>query len=374
MKAILHLTKNCNLRCKYCYAPSKVNESMSVDTAKKGIDLVVDIGKQSACVSYFGGEPLLNFDMIKELTAYAEEAGQKADKAMHFRLSTNGTLFNEKILAYCRDHKILFAVSLDGDREAHDAQRSMVGGVGSFDLVDSKLDMMLEYNPLSIFTSVITPLNAGRLYESICYMWGRGIRNMVHQVDYTWPDWDLENFAVLKAGYEKLAAWYLEKTREGERFYMSLFDEHLKSHTRQPVKLGKTCDFGARKFSVAPDGRIFPCVQFVSDRPDAQDYVIGDVEKGMNGRWRELIEANKQPRLQCEGCDLQGRCANYCGCLNWQTTGKLTEVSPLLCEHERMLVPITDEIGNQLWKEKNPTFLKKHYRFINEIFEEYGFD
>lgn len=377
MKAILHLTKNCNLRCKYCYGPSKVAEDMTLETARKAIDLVIGLGRNSACVSYFGGEPLLKFDMIRELTEYAHEAGRKARKEMHFRLSSNGTLFTREILQFCKDNKILFAISLDGDREAHNAQRVMAEGRGSFDIVDGKLDMVLEYNPFAVFTSVITPQTAGRLLESIEYMWSRGIRYIVHQVDYTHMEWDIESFDLLKESYEKLANWYIEATRSGEYFFLNLFDDKLKTHARSPYKLGEICDFGARKVSFAPDGSIFPCVQFVSDRPDARDYYIGHVDTGLTKRREELIAENKMERSQCKGCALLGRCSNYCGCLNWQTTGKVTEVLPLLCEHERMLLPIADEVGNILWKGKNPAFIKKQYKHLDkEILDlfEYDFD
>ncbi len=373
MKIILHLTKNCNLRCTYCYAPGKVQEDMSEQTARKGIDLAVKLGQNSACVSYFGGEPLLQFDLLQRLTEYSLQRGREVGKSMHFRLSTNGTLFNEERLAFCRDNNILYAISLDGDRQAHDGQRILPDGRGSFDLIDSKLDMILRYNPRSIFTSVITPKSADRLYESILYMWSRGIRYMVHQPAFSDPDWDLESFEALRESYKKLARWYIETTCSGEYFYMSLFDEKLKSHARSPIQLGEICDFGKRKISMAPDGRIFPCVQFVSDRPDAQEYQIGHADTGLNERWQMLIQRNKQPRPQCEGCAMQGRCANYCGCMNWQLTGELTQVAPILCEHERMLIPISDEIGNILWAEKDRHFLKKQYRYQQDQLE-YGYD
>jgi len=345
-----------------------------METAKQAVDMAIKLGKTSACISYFGGEPLLKFDMIKELTHYAEKAGRGAGCAMYFRLSTNGTLFTESSLRFCRDHQILFAVSLDGDRAAHDAQRPFEGGLGSFDVIDAKLDMILEYNPLAVFTSIITPLNADRMAQSVEYMWNRGIRYFVHQPDFSWPDWDMESFEAMRKSYEGMADFYISKAHTGEHFFMSIFDEKLKPHARKKIELGETCDFGARKLSIAPDGNMYPCVQFVSDRDDAKDYIIGDVINGPSENRDKLVAANKAPRTDCEGCELLGRCANYCGCTNWQTTGSLTKVSPFLCEHERMLIPIADDIGNVLWKEKNKGFMKKHYRFLDKEFGSYGFD
>ena len=368
MKVILHLTQDCNLRCKYCYAPAKIKASMTAETALKAVELAADLGQATACVSFFGGEPLLRFDLIRELVAHANECGRRRDKRMYFRLSTNGTLLDEEKLRFCRDHHILFALSLDGDREAHNAQRIFAGGRGSFDALDARLPTILRYNPHTIVTSVITPPTVGRLRSSIEYMWGRGVRYFVHALDYTHPDWTPAHLATLEQGYRELASFYLERVRAEERFHLSIFDEKLKTHARSPIELGQICDFGAKKMSIAPDGRIFPCVQFVSDRPDAADYCIGHVDTGLTPKRDELIRQNRTEREQCEGCALQGRCSNYCGCLNWQVNGNLTQVPGLLCAHEQMLIPIADEIGNDLWAERNRRFLQKHYRDYRELF------
>ena len=373
MKAVLHLTKSCNLRCRYCYAPDKIKQSMERETAEKAIDLVAGMGKSSACISYFGGEPLMVFGMIEGLTRYAEAAGERQGVQMHFRLSTNGILFTEQQLAFCRDHNILFAVSLDGDQAAHDAQRVQANGEGSWHLIDDKLDMILAYNPYTVFTSVVTPQTARRLFSSIEYMWGRGIRFIVHQLDYTHPGWTPALLEELGESYRQIAGFYLDKVRSGEHFHLSLFDDKLKTHASSPIKLGEICDFGAKKISVAPDGRLYPCVQFISDKPDADDYCIGDVEHGFNERREQLIAINRSERAQCEGCALQGRCSNYCGCMNWQVTGKLTEVPGILCAHEQLLIPIVDEVGNQLWSERESHFLKKHYADFDARFL-YRFD
>jgi uncharacterized protein len=373
MKVVLHLTTDCNLRCKYCYAPHAHRASMAPEIAKRAVDLAVELGRSSACVSYFGGEPLLRYELLKELTSYANERGHAAGTQMHFRLSTNGTLLNEENLAFFRDNNVLFAISLDGDQQSHDAQRVFKNGRGSFEVIDKKLDMILHYNPITVFTSVITPPTAGRLFESIEYMWSRGIRFMAHQVDYTHPDWTPEQFEVLAGSYRELAAFYLEKARSGEHFHLTLFDEKLRSHARSPVQLGEVCDFGARKISIAPDGRIFPCVQFVSDKEGAEDFCIGHVETGLTPRREALIAQNKETRPQCEGCALLGRCANWCGCMNWQLTGKITEVPGILCAHEQMLIPIVDKVGNTLWDERNRRFLEKHYKEYLKRFP-YSFD
>lgn len=370
MKAILHLTKGCNLRCPYCYAGKQGSEQeMTLETAKKAVDLAISEGNGSACISYFGGEPLLKFDLIKEVTVYAEEKARTANCSMHFRMSTNGTLFTEEILKFCADHNILFAMSLDGYKKSHDISRHLPDGSGSFDLIDSRLDMILRYNPFTVVTHVITPENVSMVSDSIRWMYNRGLRFIAHQVDFNDERWDMDLFEVLKSEYEKLAQWYLEASRTGVHFFMTLFDEKLKNHIDHPVYVGDVCDFGKTKISVAPDGSIVPCVRFISDDPDAKGYVIGNVATGFTDKREFWIGQNLLGRPECNGCDLVGRCANYCGCTNWNATGSINTVPPLLCEHERLVIAIADRIGETLWNEKNQYFLKKHYKLDRHLLE-----
>ncbi len=376
MKLVLHLTKDCNLRCIYCYAPSKTDTTMSVETAKKGIDLIVGLSPSSACISYFGGEPLLKFDMIKELTEYALELGEKKDKRISFRMSTNGLLFTEEILSFCRDHNILFALSMDGNRDIQDRQRIFPGGGGSFDALNSKLDMILHYNPRTVVASVITPCAIPHLADSMEFLWERGIRFIAHNPDYTYPTWMPSHLNELEIQYRRMADFYVEKTQLGAHFIMSVFDEKLKTLMHKPIELGGQCNFGAQKVSVAPDGRLFPCVRFVSDREDAKPFCIGDVDTGFSTQREKLIALNKSGRTNCGDCEHLGRCGSHCGCRNWAQTGSITESGALLCAHERMLIPIADEIGNFLWDSKNQTFMRKHYK-LDKHFQgipEYDFD
>lgn len=362
MKVVLHLTKACNLRCRYCYAPAKTAERMSFETACKAVDLALSLGQKSACVSYFGGEPLLTFDLIREITAYAEEAAQNAQKSIFFRLSTNGLLLDDDILRFCREHRIPLALSLDGDPIGHDLQRPKANGDGSFAILDAKLDAILAGQPRCVAVGVITPAIVERFYDGVLYLWNRGLRVFSHQPAYDDPSWRPEHLVALEAQYRRLANFYLARAKEGENFHLSLFDNRLDSHLYgQQARPGDKCDFGVRKLSIAADGSIYPCVQFVSDKPEAAAFVMGNVHTALNEtRRRELIALNKAERPDCTGCALVGRCSQYCGCVNWQTTGSVTSVSPFLCAHERMLFPIVDALGNRLWDERNPFFLAKH--------------
>jgi len=363
MKGILHLSSACNLRCKYCYAArTEHGVRMTVETARAAIELVSREGRNSFCVSFFGGEPLLHFPLIREVVPLAREVAAARSQTVAFRMSTNGLLFTPEILQFCSENGILFAISCDGNQQAHDAQRVFPDGSGSFTALAALLPEILGKCPHTVFSSVITPASAPSLVDSMNWMWGQGIRFVAHQLDFSDATWDDDSFQVLTRQYALLGEWYLEKTRSGEYFYLNILDDKLKTHIKSDFNHAPPCDFGISKVSVAPDGTLYPCVRFVSDDPRTGDFVIGHVNTGFSEARMNLSRKNLAPKPVCEGCAYFGRCIHYCGCNNFTSTGEIDTVHPLVCEHERMLIPIADALGEILWQEKNPAFLAKHYK------------
>jgi len=363
MKAILHLSSACNLRCRYCYAAKAEHGArMSVETARAAVELVSREGGNSFCVSFFGGEPLLHFPLIREVVELARQTAAARRQTVAFRMSTNGLLFTPEILEFCRAQEILFAISCDGNQAAHDAQRVYPDGRGSFAALAALLPGILRQCPHTVFSAVITPSSVPYLIESMNWMWDQGIRFVAHQLDFADPSWDADSFTVLTSQYEQLAQWYLEKTRSGEYFYLNLLDDKLKTHIKSDFQTAPPCDFGLSKVSVAPDGTLYPCVRFVSDDPKTRDFIIGHVNTGFTKARQNLSRKNLAPKPTCETCVYVGRCIHYCGCNNFTSTGEIDSVHPLVCEHERMLIPIADTLGELLWHEKSPAFLAKHYK------------
>jgi uncharacterized protein len=122
-----------------------------------------------------------------------------------------------------------------------------------------------------------------------------------------------------------------------------------------------SCLLGKRQISVGPDGTLYPCVQFVGRR----EYAIGTAAGGVDEERRlALFLANEEDKEVCRGCALSPRCHCKCGCLNLQVTGDFREVPPVLCEHERMLVPLADRVAETLYAERSPLFLQRHYNSL----------
>ena len=361
MKAVLHVTGGCNLRCRYCYVGDKTSARMTPDVARAAVDLVADNADPRFTVSFMGGEPLLEYDLVRETVDYAEKVAKDRGKAVSFRMTTNGLLFDDQRLEWCRRHKVLFALSLDGDQKSHDANRVTTAGRGSHAQLMARLEAIQRRALVLIVITVVTPATADNLGPAVAYLFAHGIDKVILSPDFG-GEWDRAALRRLERGYKQIAEDYIARHRRGEEIYFSTFDEKIRTHALGPVRRGVVCDMGSTSFSVAPSGEIYPCVQFVRPETDLR-FRIGDVKNGFDSKKRwELVELNRKPRPKCEGCDLDGRCSNWCGCVNHRTTGDVCEVPPFLCEHERMAMPIADHVGNVLHAERNEIFLRKFYQ------------
>jgi len=154
---------------------------------------------------------------------------------------------------------------------------------------------------------------------------------------------------------------YIEWTRKGRKFYLSPFEVKLSSHIHGEDVCKEHCELGIRQISVDPQGLLFPCVQFTTAGRESR-WHMGDVVSGIDEEKRnQLRDESQDGKEPCRRCAIRRRCHNTCGCLNWQTTGSVARVSPVLCRYEQILIPIADRIGETLYREQNPLFLNKHY-------------
>ena len=150
----LNLTHNCNLRCSYCYAGPKIQRTMDLKTALNAVDFLASQTKDCCTITFFGGEPLLEFPLIQNVVDYTSK---KYGANIGFRMSTNGTLLTKEILQFFDRHDIYFALSIDGDQRQHDKCRHYDNNEGSYHAIESKLHNIFDFNPYTIAVSVIVP-------------------------------------------------------------------------------------------------------------------------------------------------------------------------------------------------------------------------
>jgi uncharacterized protein len=173
--------------------------------------------------------------------------------------------------------------------------------------------------------------------------------------------WNREDVAELERQYNKIGDDYVMRARRGDELYVNLFDDKWLSVTKGAEAMGIRCDVGSSQVSVAPSGKLFPCVRWVQEEEDTVPS-LGDVFTGFNAeRLAAIVAASHAPKTPCGSCAYNDRCANECACEHYSSTGRIDTPSPALCEHERVIVPIADRVGNQLWREQNLVFLRKQY-------------
>lgn len=360
MHLTLHLTTACNMRCDYCYAPPHPGAAMTEPTALRALELGARSTRGSCGVIFFGGEPLLHPGLIEATVQGARAMQRKGVGAFHFKVTTNGLALDDRFLELALREDILVAMSFDGVEQAHNRHRKLAHGADSFAQLLGRLKALLEVRPYASVLMVVSPDTACWVADSVEFLLELGARYLILSLDYAarWTEPLLEE---LRCGYERLARLYVQWTRAGRKFYLSPFEVKLASHIQGRDFVRDRCELGTRQISVAPDGSLFPCVQFT--RAGARSsWCIGHVDAGVDERAKaEIAKVANRPKQPCSGCAIEARCNHTCGCLNWQATGDVQQVSAVLCRHEQMLVPIVDRVGTELYRERNGLFLRKHY-------------
>ena len=372
MNALLHLTHDCNLRCPYCFTGKKFDREMTSDTAKRTAEFVVDYARQHgqrAVFSFFGGEPMMAWDRLREVVLHAESLARAQGVVALFRMNTNGMLIKEEHLRFFEEHDLIFILSIDGNEAMHDAERLTEGGKGSHHVLAEKLPRFLEHNPGMMASVVITPTNVRHAADGLAYLFDQGIRYLIIKPDVT-QAWSRDDVAELERQYERVADDYLERTRRGDELYLNLLDDKWINHAKGAEGISIRCDVGSSQISISPSGNIYPCVRWVKE-DEATVPKLGDVWQGLLPEPMAKIRAESAaPKQPCGDCSYNdGRCANECACEHYSATGRIDTPAPALCEHERVMVPIADRVGNTLWRERNPVFMQKLYPHVSKLIQ-----
>ena len=369
MHLTLHVTARCNFRCRYCYAAPHLGGDMTRDIATAAIDLAAreclreDPG-QSVGIIFFGGEPLLRRDLIVDTIRYCWVLSRRTGQAFHFKVTTNGALLDEAFLSEDPTSEVFVALSHDGLPAAQDAHRVDAEGQGTFDRLRSVVNLLLRHKPYAPVMLLTTPETVRYYADSVEFLYRCGFRYLICSLNYG-AEWSRHALAELKCQYERLAGWYERETRLERKFYFSPFDTKIASHVFPGSCRRERCELGRRQISVAPSGRLFPCVQFVGDGSES-GFAIGDVWRGIDERRREALFAqNAREKSTCERCAIRERCNHFCGCLNWQATGSIDRVSPVLCAHEQTVFKIADRVAERLFQRRSAMFIQKQY---NQLF------
>ena len=359
MHVTLHLTNACNMACDYCYVDHNAIKAMPRETAFAAVELAGRLTPERASsgIIFFGGEPLLHKELIRETIAHAETLETATNRFFHFKATTNGLLLDDEFLTYSAEKNLFLALSMDGCPAAHDMHRVDTAGMGTAAAVEKSALALLRARPYAPVMMTVNPDTAPLYAQSVKYLYGLGFRYLICSLNYAAP-WTEADMDVLQAQYRELAEYYYKLTMAEEKFYLSPFEVKISSYINQKTYCAERCELGKKQISVAPDGLLYPCVQFVGD----EAFAIGDVRTGIDEERRQALYArNEREKDSCVGCAVAGRCNHYCGCLNRQATGSIDLVSPVQCAHERLLLPIADKLAARLYRRRSAMFIQKHY-------------
>lgn len=360
----LCLTHNCNLRCRYCYAGRKTPQSMPWETARAGIELGLAEAERLGCsvdLSFFGGEPLLEWELLQRCHDYLWERRERlAPRRPRFGITTNATLLTQEKLAWLAERDFLVGLSVDGNAAMHNTNRRFADGRGSHAAVAEALELVGQFPALRRkCICVVNPANCHLLAGGVRWLHEHYEGDIGLNFDY-WHTWTDAEFAVLTAQLEAVQQMMLAAYRAGER--VPRVDNLIgKIHTHLNGKGCTLCRIGEQEIAVSAEGNLFPCSRLVGEGNSA--FInFGHVSTGIDRAKQALLIAQRGNNTPaCKLCGLRTRCMNGCGCTNYAASGQLNQVSPFLCACERLLIRLADDMAEQLYAERNPAFLQDFY-------------
>ena len=354
----LHIAHTCNLNCAYCFASQGKYHGeralMSFEVGKQALDfLVANSGnRHNLEVDFFGGEPLMNFDVVKQLVAYARSIEKEHNKNFRFTLTTNGVLIDDDVIDFANKEMSNVVLSLDGRKEVHDRFRVDYAGNGSYDNIVPKFQKLVEARGGKNYymRGTFTHHNPDFL-EDIKQMLDLGFDELSMEpvVCAAGDPSELTEAdkAVVLDQYEKLAELMIERDKQGEPFTFYHYMIDLKGGPCVYKRISG-CGSGTEYMAVTPWGDLYPCHQFVGD----DKYLLGNVFDGVKNTaiQDEFLKCNVYSRKECQDCWAKLYCSGGCAANAYHATGSVNGVYEYGCDlfRKRMECAIMVAIDREL--------------------------
>ncbi len=345
----LHIAHDCNLACRYCFAEEGEYHGrralMSFEVGKKALDfLIAESGKRRNLeVDFFGGEPLMNWQVVKDLVAYGREQEKITDKKFRFTLTTNGVLLNDEVMEFCNREMANVVLSIDGRKEVHDRMRPFRGGAGSYENIVPKFLKFAEsraqekYYVRGTFTHENTDFS-----RDVLHLADLGFKQISVEPVVADPK---EPYAIRKedlpelfAEYDRLAAEMARRRQAGGPdgdFHFFHFMIDLEGGPCVAKRLSG-CGSGTEYLAVTPWGDFYPCHQFVGN----EKFLLGNVDEGVkNTRIRDEFKCcNVYAKEKCRDCFAKFYCSGGCAANAYHFTGDIKGAYDIGCELQKKRV------------------------------------
>ncbi len=336
----LHVAHTCNLNCSYCFASQGKYHGdralMSFEVGKQALDfLVAHSGtRHNLEVDFFGGEPLMNFDVVKQLVAYARSIEKEAGKNFRFTLTTNGMLINDDVIDFANREMSNVVLSLDGRKEVHDRFRVDYAGKGSWERIVPKFQKLVQARGGKNYymRGTFTHYNPDFL-KDIQEMLDLGFTELSMEPVVCAADdpsaLTQEDLPIVLEQYEKLAERMLQRRKEGRPFTFYHYMIDLKGGPCIYKRISG-CGSGTEYMAVTPWGDLYPCHQFVGE----EKFKLGNVWDGVTNleRQNEFAVCNVYAHPECADCWAKLYCSGGCAANAYHATGSVTGVYKYGCE------------------------------------------
>ncbi|MBR6772254.1 MAG: thioether cross-link-forming SCIFF peptide maturase [Clostridia bacterium] len=351
----LHIAHTCNLNCSYCFASQGKYHGeravMSFEVGKRALDFLIENSgsRRNLEVDFFGGEPLMNFQVVKDLVAYARSIEKEKGKNFRFTLTTNGVLIDDDVIDFANRECSNIVLSLDGRKEIHDRYRVDYAGNGSWEKIVPKFQKLVEAREGKNYymRGTFTHANPDFL-EDIKVMLDLGFSELSMEPVVCAPGdpsaLTAEDMEIVKDQYEKLASLMLQRDAEGRPF---TFYHYMIDLSGGPCiyKRISGCGSGTEYMAVTPWGDLYPCHQFVGE----EKYLLGNIWDGVSNTeaQSEFAACNVYAREECRDCWARLYCSGGCAANAFHSTGSVTGVYRDGCElfKKRMECAIMVEVA-----------------------------
>ena len=336
----LHVAHTCNLSCSYCFASQGKYQGeralMSFEVGKQALDFLVahSGARRNLEVDFFGGEPLMNWQVVKDLVAYARSLEPIHNKNFRFTLTTNGVLLDDEVIDFCNKEMHNVVLSLDGRKEVHDRFRKDYAGNGSYDAIVPKFQHFVERRgDKSYYIRGTYTHHNTDFVSDILHMADLGFTEQSMEPVVCHPDapcaLNQEDLPILFDQYEQLAREMLRRQREGRPFTFYHYILDLK-HGPCIYKRISGCGSGTEYMAVTPWGELFPCHQFVGD----PKYSLGNIWDGVTNTavQDEFRSCNAYARPECADCWARLYCSGGCAANSYHASGSIRGVYSYGCE------------------------------------------
>ena len=342
----LHIAHDCNLACQYCFAEEGEYHGrralMSFEVGKKALDfLIANSGsRRNLEVDFFGGEPLMNWQVVKDLVRYGREQEKIHNKNFRFTLTTNGVLLNDEVMEFCNREMGNVVLSMDGRKEVHDKMRPFRNGKGSYDLIVPKFQKFAEsrgqqkYYVRGTFTHYNLDFS-----EDVLHYADLGFKQVSMEPVVAPPEADYaireEDVPKICEEYDRLAKEMIKREKEGRGFNFFHFMIDLSGGPCVYKRLSG-CGSGTEYLAVTPWGDFYPCHQFVGN----EKFLLGNVDTGIvNTEIQDEFKCcNVYAKEKCQKCFARFYCSGGCAANSYNFHGSINDAYDIGCELERKRV------------------------------------